>query len=135
MRAKYDIDITHLTSFTDIDLPGNAYSQLQLSLGYFSAHLQMSSSYFLAYLPCRYGNWPFLDDAIHCVAAKAAQMLGTSASLLVHLQLYSKALASLYRATCTQDPSASSALYCVTRLLVLYEVKFSNFLIDYLSGA
>lgn len=126
MRADFDFDMTCLASFTNIDLPRHAFSQLRRHPSILSSVLQISPSSFLAYVPCRYGTTPFLDDAMRCVTARAAHMLGTLTTSRIHLRLYSKALASLYNAIVAQGPSLTSEIYCITRLLVLYEVKLST---------
>ncbi|KAK8057383.1 hypothetical protein PG996_011320 [Apiospora saccharicola] len=122
MRAKFNFDITCLTSFTDIDLAANACGFLQHNRRSASSLLQRWPSCFLTYLPSRYGSAPFLNDAMHCVAARAAHMVGgPSTSSLLHTALYSKALTSLAAAVTAEPPALVSDIYCATRLLVLYE--------------
>ena len=121
IRVIYNFDITNLDSFTNVDLAVNAYRLLQGSAEHPVVFLQnVSSSSFLAHLPSRYGSKPFLDDAIHCVAAKAAQIFGYSTASSSPSALYFKALRSLRRNIQSSD---WSDIYCATRLLVLYEVK------------
>lgn len=123
MRVKFNFDITCLTSFTDIDLATNACSLLEHDPRSAASLLQRWPSCFLTYLPSRYGSTPFLDDAMHCVAARAAYMMGSSTSPLLHTALYSKALSSLAAAVAAEPPALISDIYCATRLLVLYEVR------------
>lgn len=122
IRAIYNFDITALESFTNVDFAVVGYRlMMQACLERPGALLcnQVSSS-FLAHLPARYGYVPFLDDAIQCVAARAAQMLGRSATSSSASALYGKALRSL----CSSVQSSSwSDVYCATRLFVLYEVN------------
>ncbi|KAK6852111.1 hypothetical protein PG995_012236 [Apiospora arundinis] len=121
MRIRFDFDITCLTSFTDIDFAANACSLLQHNLRRSGFSLQSLPTCFLAYLPSRYGSRPFLDDAMHCVAARAAHMVGLTTSPTLHTALYSKALASLRAAVKAGDSWLIPEVYCATRLLVLYE--------------
>ncbi|KAK7937798.1 uncharacterized protein PG986_014666 [Apiospora aurea] len=121
MRAKLNFDITCLTSFTNTDLTARASSLIQENPRLAGSLLQRWPSCFLSYLPSRYGSRPFVDDAMRCVAARAAHMMGTSPSPLLHTALYSRALASLGAAVKAQDPSLISDIYCTTRLLVLFE--------------
>jgi hypothetical protein len=121
MRLVHNFDITELISFTDIDLAASAWHFLQYDQRRAVPLLQKHSSSFLAYLPSRYGSLPFLDDAMHCVAAKAAQMLGAPSKRFSPAQLYSKAICSL-RSLTGGLPGSGSELYCATRLLALYEV-------------
>ena len=126
IRVIYNFDVTALDSFTNVDLATNAYRLLQGDVGNPVAFLQNgSSSSFLAYLPSRYGTMPFLDDAIHCVAARAAQMLGYSTVSSSPSALYSKALRSLRHHIQSSPSSSVSDIYCATRLFVLYEVEFT----------
>ena len=121
MRAVYNFDITTLDSFVDVDLAVNAFRLLQDQPTSPAALLQKRSSSFLAYLPSRYGFKPFLNDAMHCVAAKATHMLGGSTTRISPSELHIKALRSLY-STAQNDADT----YCATRLLVLYEVSLSG---------
>ncbi|KAK8091694.1 hypothetical protein PG997_002055 [Apiospora hydei] len=121
MRAKLNFDITCLTSFTNTDLTARASSLIQENPRLAGSLLQRWPSCFLSYLPSRYGSRPFVDDAMRCVAARAAHMMGISPSPLLHTALYSRALASLGAAVKAPDPSLISDIYCATRLLVLYE--------------
>ncbi|KAJ8133088.1 hypothetical protein O1611_g535 [Lasiodiplodia mahajangana] len=121
MRVAYNFDITALDSFIDVDLAVKAFSLLQDHPTSPAAFLQKDSSSFLAYLPSRYGSKPFLDDAMHCVAAKAAQMLGHSTTKTLPSKLHMKALRSLC-CTMRNDPTCITDIYCATRLLVLYEL-------------
>ncbi|KAK8022587.1 hypothetical protein PG993_013354 [Apiospora rasikravindrae] len=121
MRARLNFDITCLTSFTNTDLTARACTLLQENPRLAGSLLQQWPSCFLAYLPSRYGSRPFLDDTMRCVAARAAHMVGSSHSPILHTVLYSKALASLGAAVKAEDPSLISDIYCATRLLVLYE--------------
>ncbi|KAK8076289.1 hypothetical protein PG994_003561 [Apiospora phragmitis] len=123
MRARFNFDITCLTSFTSIDLTASASSLLQHNPECAGSLLQRWSSCFLSYLPSRYDSRPFLDDAMHCVAARAAYMVGSSTSPLLHTALYSRALANVAAAIQADDPSLLSDIYCATRLLVLYEAS------------
>ncbi|KAI1120936.1 hypothetical protein F5Y10DRAFT_257393 [Nemania abortiva] len=120
MRVIYNFDITALDSFIDVDLAANAYRLLRDNQSNPATFLQKGSSSFLAHLPSRYGTQPFLDDAMHCVAAKAAQMLGHSTTRFPASELHSKALRSLSTIR-TDDSCPRSDVYCATRLLVLYE--------------
>ncbi|KAI1360792.1 hypothetical protein F5Y08DRAFT_348412 [Xylaria arbuscula] len=107
--------------FIEVDLAVNAFRLLQDESTSPAALLQTSSSSFLAYLPSRYGFKPFLNDAMHCVAAKAAQMLGKPTTRFSPSTLHTKALHSLC-STIQNDPACPmSDIYCATRLLVLYE--------------
>jgi hypothetical protein len=124
MRINYHADITALDSFTIVDFADIGHRLLtQGSLDQPGALLsdQVSSS-FLGHLPARYGSVQFLDDAIHCVAARAAQMLGWSRGSSSPTELYTKALHSLRKSI---QSSSLSDLHCATRLLVLYEVKIT----------
>ncbi|KAJ2988992.1 hypothetical protein NUW58_g3695 [Xylaria curta] len=121
MRAIYNFDITALDSFIDVDLAVNAFRLLQDRSTNPAALLRKGSSSFLAYLPSRYGFNPFLNDAMHCVAAKAAQMLGHSATGTSPSKLHMKALRSLYSTTQNYATCPITDIYCAARLLVLYE--------------
>ncbi|TRX96471.1 hypothetical protein FHL15_002743 [Xylaria flabelliformis] len=121
MRVIYNFDITALDSFIDVDLAVNAFRLLQYHPTSPATLLQKGSSSFLAYLPSRYGSKPFLNDAMHCVAAKAAQMLRHSTTQTSPSKLHMKALRSLYSATQNDATCPITDIYCATRLLVLYE--------------
>ncbi|KAI0187125.1 hypothetical protein EV127DRAFT_370190 [Xylaria flabelliformis] len=121
MRVIYNFDITALDSFIDVDLAVNAFRLLQYHPTSPATLFRKGSSSFLAYLPSRYGSKPFLNDAMHCVAAKAAQMLGHSTTRTLPSKLYMKALRSLYSATQNDAICRITDIYCAIRLLVLYE--------------
>jgi len=122
-RLSYNFDITDLTSFTDVDLATNAYRLLQDEPNRLVSLLQKQYSSFLAYLPSRYGSSTCLDDAMHCVAARAGQILGFQMPKSMPYILYGKALKSLQIAISDGAECTVSDIYCVTRLLVLYEVS------------
>ncbi|KAK5634334.1 hypothetical protein RRF57_010048 [Xylaria bambusicola] len=130
MRAVYNFDITTLDSFVNVDLAINAFRSLQDQPTSPVALLQKSSSSFLAYLPSRYGFTPFLNDAMHCVAAKAAQMLGHSSTQTSPSELHFKAIRSLYSAKQNDAACSKADIYCATRLLVLYEVMLIRYFIN-----
>lgn len=125
MRVIYNFDITTLDSFIDVDLAVNAFRLLQDRPTSLAALLRKGSSSFLAYLPSRYGCKPFLNDAMHCVAARAAQMLGHSSPRASPSKMHSKALRSLYSAVPNDADCPITDFYCTARLLVLYEVKLN----------
>ncbi|POS79932.1 hypothetical protein DHEL01_v201675 [Diaporthe helianthi] len=120
-RVIYNFDITALESFINVDLPIIGYNLIiQDCLQHSGALLRNGdSSSFLAHLPARYGSSPFLDDAVHCVAARAAQMLGRSKASTSPSLLYGKALRSLNRGI---QAGSWADVYCATRLFVLYEL-------------
>jgi hypothetical protein len=60
---------------------------------------------------------------MHCVAARAGQMLGFQMPTSMPYILYGKALKSLQIAISDDAECTESDIYCVTRLLVLYEVS------------
>ncbi|KAE8376939.1 hypothetical protein BDV26DRAFT_305189 [Aspergillus bertholletiae] len=122
LRVKYNFDVTDLTSFTDVDLGKIAYLSLRDQPTRLVSLLQKRSSSFLSHLPSRYGSSQCLDDAIHCVAARAGQMLGfpTRASTLP--ALYVKALSSLQAALQDKTHCLGADVYCATRLLGIYEL-------------
>jgi hypothetical protein len=122
-RLSYNFDITDLTSFTDVDLVTNAYRLLQGEPNRLVSLLQKQYSSFLIHLPTRYGSSTCLDDAMHCVAARAGQMLGFQMPTSMPYILYGKALKSLQIAISDDAECTESDIYCVTRLLVLYEVS------------
>ncbi|KAH6984004.1 hypothetical protein EDB80DRAFT_235792 [Ilyonectria destructans] len=122
LRLRYNFDITDLTSFTDVDLATNAYRLLRDEPNRLVSLLQKRSSSFLAYLPRRYGSSTCLDDAMHCVAARAGQMLGFLMPESTPSILYGKALNSLHTAIRDSAKSTGAVVYCATRLLVLYEL-------------
>ncbi|KAI6779282.1 uncharacterized protein J7T54_001012 [Emericellopsis cladophorae] len=98
-RAKYNFDVTDLTSFTDVDLATNACRLLRDEPHRLASLLQKRHSSFLAELPSRYGaSSTCLDDAMHCVAAKAGQMLGFPMPKSTPSVLYGRALRSLQAA-------------------------------------
>lgn len=122
VRAIYNIDITALDSFTNVDFAETGYrlmAQGRLTRPGALLRNHVSTS-FLAHLPARYGPVPFVNDAIHCVAARAAQLLGLSTTSSSPAALYGKAMQSLRSSI---QSSSRSDLYCATRLLVLYEVR------------
>ncbi|KAF9891667.1 hypothetical protein FE257_003679 [Aspergillus nanangensis] len=122
LRIRYNFDITDLTSFTDVDLGKTAFLSLQGQPARLAGLLQKQPSSFLAYLPSRYGWSVCLDDAIHCVVARAGQMLGFPIAGARASALYGRALASL-RAACEDEEHRMQAdVYCATRLLALYEL-------------
>jgi hypothetical protein len=121
-RLSYNFDITDLTSFTDVDLATNAYRLLQDEPNRLVSLLRKQYSSFLAHLPSRYGTSTCLDDAMHCVAARAGQMLGFQMPESIPYILYGKALKSLQSAISDGTECTVSEIYCVTRLLVLYEL-------------
>lgn len=124
IRVIYNFDITSLESFLHVDLPvsGSDYDlMIQDCLQQSGALPRIGdSSSFLAHLPARYGSSPFLDDAVHCVAARAAHVLGRSKTPTPPSVLYGKALRSLTNGI---QSGRWAEVYCATRLFVLYEVK------------
>jgi hypothetical protein len=122
-RLSYNFDITDLSSFTDVDLATNAYRLRRDESNRFTSLLQKQYSSFLAYLPSRYGSNTCLDNAMHCVAARAGQMLGFPMPKSLPFTLYGKALNSLRSAIADGMQCTVSDIYCVTRLMVLYEVS------------
>ncbi|KAH8422305.1 uncharacterized protein LDX57_000063 [Aspergillus melleus] len=123
LRVKYNFDITDLTSFTDVDLGRIAYLSLRDQPTRLVSLLQKRSSSFLAFLPSRYGSSAYLDDAMHCVAARAGQMLGFPVRASTLSMLYVKALRSLQHAILDRTECLGPDVYCATRLLALYEVS------------
>ncbi|KAL1853923.1 hypothetical protein Daus18300_011665 [Diaporthe australafricana] len=121
LRVIYNFDITALDTFTHVDFPVIGYRlMMQGCLERPDALLRnQGSTSFLAHLPARYGSVPFVNDAIHCVAARAAQMLGQATVSASPPALYGKALRSLRSSI---QSSSWSDLYCATRLFVLYEL-------------
>lgn len=122
LRATYNFDITYLASFTDVDLGKTAALRLQSQPSLLSNLLQQRSTSFLSYLPSRYGSSRCLDDAIHCVAARAGQMFGYADRDAAIPRLYGKALKSLQHALSDPKSCIEVDVYCATRLLTLYEV-------------
>lgn len=123
LRVKYSFDITDLTSFTDVDLGRIAYLSLRNQPTRLASLLQKRPSSFLTYLPSRYGANPCLDDAMHCVAARAGQMLGFPIQASTLTVLYAKALNSLNTAIADGEHLLEADVYGATRLLALYEVS------------
>ncbi|KAL3437878.1 hypothetical protein BDV09DRAFT_161188 [Aspergillus tetrazonus] len=121
LRATYNFDITYLASFTDVDLGKTAALRLQSQPSLLSNLLQQRSTSFLSYLPSRYGSSRCLDDAIHCVAARAGQMFGYADRAAAIPRLYGKALKSLQHALSDPKSCMEVDVYCATRLLTLYE--------------
>ncbi|PLB46400.1 hypothetical protein P170DRAFT_457067 [Aspergillus steynii IBT 23096] len=122
LRVKYNFDITDLTSFTDVDLGRIAYLSLRDHPTRLASLLQKRSSSFLAFLPSRYGSSSYLDDAMHCVAARAGQMLGFPVRASTLSVLYVKALRSLQDVILDKAQILGPDVYCATRLLALYEL-------------
>lgn len=123
LRVMYNFDINDLTSFTDVDLGRIAYSSLRDQPTRLASLLQKRSSSFLAFLPSRYGSSSYLDDAMHCVAARAGQMLGCPVRASTPSMLYARALRSLQNAILDRKQVLGPDVYCATRLLALYEVS------------
>lgn len=122
-RLEHRFDITDLDTFTNVDLATNAYCLLLDKPSRVACLLQERKGSFLVYLPSRYGSCICLDDAMHCVAARAAQMLGLQLSKHKPYELYGRALRSLQNAIGGEVETTISDIYCTTRLLVLYEVS------------
>ncbi|KAL4955733.1 hypothetical protein BDW69DRAFT_110965 [Aspergillus filifer] len=122
IRVAYNFDITLLTSFTDVDLGKTAATPLQNQPNLLSSLLQRRSTSFLSYLPSRYGSSPFLDDAMHCLAARAGQIFGHTTRAAKISTLYGKALNSLQAALNDGKLCMGADVYCATRLLTLYEL-------------
>ncbi|PWI64360.1 hypothetical protein PCL_10529 [Purpureocillium lilacinum] len=120
-RLRYNFDITDLTSFTDVDLATSAYQLLRDEPNHFGSLLRRRYPSFLACLPSRYGSVTCLDDAMHCVAARASQICGVPVQTLTPSFLYGKALHSLQMAIKNGSDCTNSDIYCVTRLMVLYQ--------------
>ncbi|KAL4992385.1 hypothetical protein BDW68DRAFT_149546 [Aspergillus falconensis] len=121
LRATYNFDITYLASFTDVDLGKTAALRLQSQPTLLSNLLQQRSTSFLSYLPGLFGSSRCLDDAIHCVAARAGKMFGYSARAATISRLYDRALKSLQHALSDPKLCIGVDVYCATRLLTLYE--------------
>ncbi|KAG8158024.1 hypothetical protein KVR01_012296 [Diaporthe batatas] len=121
-RVIYNFDVTSLESFLNVDMPvaGSSFnSMIQDCLQQSAALIRTGDpSSFLTHLPARYGSSPFLDDAVHCVAARAAQALGRSKTTTPPSLLYGKALRSLKNGI---QLGSCADVYCATRLFVLYE--------------
>lgn len=131
LRVKYNFDITYLTSFTDVDLGKTASLFLHEHEDGQATHLtrllrQQSSSSFLSYLPSRYGASAVLDDAMHCLAARAGQIFGFNITAGTISALYARALKSLQGALTDTGLCLGADVYCATRLLTLYEVSRST---------
>lgn len=129
LRVKYNFDIKYLASFTDVDLGKTASLFLHEHENGRAAHLtrllqRQSSSSFLSYLPSRYGASAVLDDAMHCLAARAGQIFGFSVSAGTISTLYARALKSLQGALTDNGLCLGADVYCATRLLTLYEVSY-----------
>ncbi|KAE8422524.1 hypothetical protein BDV36DRAFT_245346 [Aspergillus pseudocaelatus] len=122
LRVRYNFDVTDLTSFTDVDLGKTAYLLLRDQPTRLISLLQKRSSSFLSHLPSRYGSSQCLDDAIHCVAARAGQMLGFPIRTSTPPALYVKALNSLQAAIEDKAQYLGADVYCATRLLAIYEL-------------
>ncbi|KAE8333320.1 hypothetical protein BDV39DRAFT_199048 [Aspergillus sergii] len=122
LRVRYNFDITDLTSFTDVDLGRTAYLLLRDQPTLLVSLLQKRSSSFLSHLPSRYGSSQCLDDAIHCVAARAGQMLGFPIRASTLHALYVRALNSLQAAIEDRAQYLGADVYCATRLLAIYEL-------------
>ncbi|KAE8344386.1 hypothetical protein BDV24DRAFT_148959 [Aspergillus arachidicola] len=122
LRVRYNFDVTDLTSFTDVDLGKTAYLLLRDQPTRLVSLLQKRSSSFLSHLPSRYGSSQCLDDAIHCVAARAGQMLGFPIRASTLPALYVKALNSLQAAIEDRTQYLGADVYCATRLLAIYEL-------------
>ncbi|KAL4792440.1 hypothetical protein BDV19DRAFT_368473 [Aspergillus venezuelensis] len=122
IRVAYNFDITLLTSFTDVDLGKTAATPLQNQPDLVSSLLQRRSTSFLSYLPSRYGSSPCLDDAMHCLAARAGQMFNHTTRTAKISTLYGKALNSLQAALNDGKLCMGADVYCATRLLTLYEL-------------
>ncbi|KAL4787688.1 hypothetical protein BJX76DRAFT_318058 [Aspergillus varians] len=122
LRVKFNFDITYLASFTDVDLGKTAALPLKNQPTLISRLLQQRSSSFLSFLPSRYGSSPCLDDAMHCLAARAGQMFGYSTRSSTISTLYGKALKSLQSALSDPNLCMGADVYCATRLLTLYEL-------------
>ncbi|KAL4749965.1 hypothetical protein BDW72DRAFT_176799 [Aspergillus terricola var. indicus] len=121
LRATYNFDIICLASFADVDLGKTAALRLQSQPSLLSNLFQQRSTSFLSYLPSRYGSSRCLDDAIHCVAARAGQMFGYADKAAAIPRLYGKALKSLQHALSDPKSCMGVDVYCATRLLTLYE--------------
>ncbi|KPM38670.1 hypothetical protein AK830_g7872 [Neonectria ditissima] len=122
LRRVYNVDLMDLTSFTDVDLATNAYLLLREEPHRLTSLLQKRDSSFLTYLPSRYGSSTCLDDAMHCVTARVALMLGYPMQGPSPSFLYGKALKSLEIAIGRGKECLGSDAYCATRLMVLYEL-------------
>ncbi|KAL4937379.1 hypothetical protein BDV06DRAFT_74823 [Aspergillus oleicola] len=122
LRVAYNFDITYLTSFTDVDLGKTAAIPLQNQPNLIFSLLQRRSTSFLSYLPSRYGSSPCLDDAMHCLSARAGQMFGHATRARTISTLYGRALKSLQAALGDKKLCMEADVYCATRLLTLYEL-------------
>ncbi|KAH7002770.1 hypothetical protein EDB82DRAFT_453872 [Fusarium venenatum] len=122
LRAVCNFDIVDLATFTEVDLATNAHLSLQKEPGWRKEILNSLSPSFLMYLPSRYGQDPFLDDAIHCVTARAGQMVGFPMKHDVPELLYGKALMSLQKVISDGSFRPTANCYGAARLLGLYEL-------------
>ncbi|KAF3479910.1 uncharacterized protein GIQ15_06886 [Arthroderma uncinatum] len=120
LRARYNFDLTSLSSFTDIDLGRVGFLSLQNQPTPLAALLEKRSSSFLTHLPSRYGSSACLDDAMHCLAARAGKLLGSPIRTTTLFRLYTKALKSLY--TALEGHLLDVDIYCATAILALYEL-------------
>ena len=125
MMLKYGFDIRDLSSLTTFHVGRLTAQALTIEPHRLINILQCRQWSYFTFLPSRYGNCNFLDDAIDCVAARVRHWISYPSEQLngTILSLYSRALRGLQAAL--EDPGLwmEPDVLCATEVLALYEVK------------
>ena len=125
MRVRYGFDILDLSSLTAFHVGRVTAQALTIEPSRLIGILQCQQWSYFSYLPGRYGNSSFLDDAVNCVAARVRQLISYPLGQLsgTILSLYSRALRSLQAVL--DDPKLwmEPDVLCATEVLALFEVR------------
>jgi hypothetical protein len=122
--ADYGINPVHFSALTNVHLGGVAVSVLARQPHRLQGLLSDRTWSYFSFVPARYGQHPYLDDALRCLVVKARAIMAPSAEAdKMILAAYGKALQSLQKAV--QDPSlvAGPDVLGATGILSVFEVS------------
>ena len=123
LRMNCNFDILDLSALTTFHVGRITTEGLYASpSGLINVLLCRQWSYF-SYIPCRYGHFPYLDDAARCVASRVRGWVeGEVKPSGVVISLYLKALNSLQAAVNDPVLCTKPETLCATAVLSIYEV-------------
>lgn len=129
LRVQCDFDILDLSALTTFHVGRITTEGLYASPKSLIDVLRCRQWSYFSYIPCRYGQFPYLDDAAQCVASRVrGWMVGEIRPSDKVISLYLKALNSLQAAVNDPDLCTKPETLCATAVLSIYEVHLSNIL-------
>lgn len=123
LRMKCNFDILDLSALTTFHVGRITTEGLYASPTGLVDVLQCRQWSYFSYIPCRFGHFPYLDDAARCVARRVRGWVeGEVKPSVVVISLYLKALNSLQAALNDPVLCTEPETLCATALLSIYEV-------------